>query len=446
MLDSVWAAGEALPTFPPLEGDADTDVLVIGGGLAGLMCAWQLRRAGVDCLLIEADSLCRGVTRNTTAKVTSQHGLIYARLLKHAGPEAARLYWRMQEDALAEYRRLSETIPCDFEEKDAYVYATGTSPALRAEWDALRRLGIPAAWTESLLLPFPVTGAIRFAHQGQLHPLKLAAGLARGLRIHEGTRAVEVRQGEVVTDRGRIRARRIIVATHFPIINRHGVYFLKMHQERAYVLALSPGPDVQGMYLAAEAEGLSLRNQGDVLLVGSGSHRTGRPGTGWTAAEAFARQYLPEARIVRRWATQDCMTLDGMPYVGRYSPRTPGLYVITGFNKWGMTSAMAGALLLRDMLLRRDSPYQPLLSPARGMAVLPLVRSAVAAARGLVTPTVPRCPHLGCALRWNPLEHSWDCPCHGSRFDHEGRLMDNPATGDLPHPPRKGPHPQAGGD
>ena len=436
MLDSVWTDHVTLPTFPPMEVDSETDVLVIGGGLAGLMCAYQLHRAGVDCLLIEADRLCWGVTRNTTAKVTSQHGLIYARLMKHAGAEAAKLYWRMQEDALEEYRRMKEDIPCDFEEKDAYVYATEDSPALRAEWEALGRLRIPAEWVDALPLPFPVTGAIRFPHQGQLHPLKLAAGLARGLRIHEGTRAMEVRTGEVVTNRGRIRAQRIIVATHFPIFNKHGGYFLKMFQDRSYVLALSPGLDVQGVYLDAAQGGLSLRNQGDLLLVGCGSHRTGRPGQGWAAAEAFARQYCPGADIVARWATQDCMTLDGMPYVGPYSPRTPGLYVVTGFGKWGMTSAMAAAMLLRDMLLGRENPYQSLLSPSRAMAALPLLRNAGASALGLMTPTVPRCPHLGCALRWNPLEYSWDCPCHGSRFDREGRLMDNPATGDLPHPPK----------
>ena len=444
MLESVWADGVTLPAFPALEGHGETDVLVIGGGLAGLLCAHLLHRAGMDCMLIEADSLCRGVTRNTTAKVTSQHGLIYARLMKHAGAEAAKLYWRMQEDALGEYRRLSGDIPCDFGEKDAYLYATGDSPALREEWEALRRLGIPAEWVDTLALPFPVTGAIRFPRQGQLHPLKLAAGLARGPRIHEGTRAVEIRPGEVITQRGRIRARRIIVATHFPIFNRHGGYFLKMVQDRAYVLALSPGMDVQGIYLAAEEGGLSLRNQGDMLLVGCGGHRTGRPGQGWAAAEAFARQYCPQARILRRWAAQDCMTLDGMPYVGAYSPRTPGMYVVTGFGKWGMTSAMAAAMLLRDMLLGRESPYQPLLSPSRAMPLLPLARNAGSSALGLLTPTVPRCPHLGCVLKWNALEHSWDCPCHGSRFDREGRLLDNPATGDLPHPPK--PHPKAGGD
>ena len=444
MLDSVWTDDVTLPSFPAMEGDSETDVLVIGGGLAGLLCAYLLNRAGVDCLLIEADSLCRGVTRNTTAKVTSQHGLIYARILKRAGEEAAKLYWRMQEDALAEYRRLSGEIPCDFEEKDAYVYARGDSPALMAEREALRRLHIPAEWVDTLHLPFPVAGAIRFPRQGQLHPLKLAEGLSRGLRIHEGTRAIEARQGEVITNRGRIRARRIIVATHFPIFNRHGGYFLKLYQDRSYVLALSPGMDVQGVYLDAAEDGLSLRNQGDMLLVGCGGHRTGKPGQGWAAAEAFARQYLPEAKIVRRWATQDCMTLDGMPYAGPYSPHTPGLYVVTGFNKWGMTSAMAAAVLLRDMLLGRENPYQSLLSPSRAMAALPLLRNAGSSALGLLTPTVPRCPHLGCALKWNALEHSWDCPCHGSRFDREGQLMDNPATGDLQHPPK--PHPKAGGD
>ena len=434
MLDSVWTDHVTLPTFPPMEGDSATDVLVIGGGLAGLMCAYQLHRAGVDCLLIEADRLCRGVTRNTTAKVTSQHGLLYARLMRHAGAEAAKLFWRMQEDALGEYRRLKEDIPCDFEEKDAYVYATGDSPALRAEWEALGRLHIPAEWVDTLPLPFPVTGAIRFPHQGQMHPLKLAAGLARGLRIHEGTRAMEVRTGEVVTNRGRIRARRILVATHFPIFNRHGGYFLKMFQDRSYVLALSPGLDVQGVYLDAAEDGLSLRNQGDLLLVGCGSHRTGRPGQGWTAAEAFARQYLPEAKIIRRWATQDCMSLDGIPYIGRYGKHTPQLYVATGFNKWGMTSSMAAALLLRDLVLGKVNPYAALFSPQRKLDWPQLMRNGLAAAGNLLTPTRPRCPHLGCALKWNPQERSWDCPCHGSRFDAVGTLLDNPATGAL-HPP-----------
>ncbi|MGN0779535.1 MAG: FAD-dependent oxidoreductase [Aristaeellaceae bacterium] len=437
MLESIWTDHVTLPSFPALEGDCRTDTLIIGGGLAGLLCAYMLTKAGKDCLLIEADRLCQGVTRNTTAKVTSQHGLIYARLLRHAGPEAARLYWQVHEDALTEYRQLCQDIPCHYEEKDAYLYATADSPALRAEWNALQSLRIPAQWVDRLPLPFPVTGAIRFAHQGQLHPLQLAAGLARGLRIHEHTRAIEVRQGEAVTNRGRIRAGQIIVATHFPIFNKHGGYFVKMHQERSYVLALSPGMDVQGMYLDASADGLSLRNAGELLLVGCGSHRTGKPGQGWTAAEAFARQYLPEADIVRRWANQDCVTLDGMPYVGPYSPHTPGLYVITGFNKWGMTSAMAAALLMRDRLLGRDNPGAALLSPSRAMPLLPLMRSAGAAAAGLLTPTVPRCPHLGCALRWNPQEHSWDCPCHGSRFDSQGRLLDNPATGSLKHQPPK---------
>lgn len=430
MMDSLWA-DTALPTFPPLEQDTQTDVLIIGGGLAGILCAYTLTQAGADCLLIEADTICGGVTRNTTAKITSQHGLLYGKLERQFGPEAARLYWKANEVALRRYRQLAKAFPCDFAEKPSYVYALDRPEALQAELAALERLGIPAAFADHVPLPFPTAGAIRFEGQGQFHPLKLAAGVARDLPIREHTAARAFEKNTVVTDHGRVRAKHIIVATHFPLLNKHGGYFLKLYQHRSYVLALEGAMDVRGMYLDAAENGISLRNYGPWLLLGGGGHRTGKPGGGWAALEDFARKYFPNARETCRWATQDCMTLDGVPYIGQYGRHTPGLYVATGFNKWGMTGSMVAAMVLSDLVQGKQNPYAAVFSPARTMLRPQLLANLTEATASLLTVSKPRCPHMGCALKWNPRERTWDCPCHGSRFTEEGELLDNPATGGL---------------
>ena len=223
---------------------------------------------------------------------------------------------------------------------------------------------------------------------------------------------------------------KIIIATHFPILNKHGGYFLKLYQHRSYVLALKGAPVPGGMIIDEDKKGLSFRSWGEQLLLGGGSHRTGKRGGGWRELEAFARQHYPSAQITARWATQDCMTLDGVPYIGRYARSTPDLYVAAGFNKWGMTSSMAAALALTRMVQGKATPYASLFDPARTMLRPQLLANAAESTAGLLTPTVPRCPHLGCALKYNPAELSWDCPCHGSRFGEDGSLLDNPATDD----------------
>ena len=420
-----------MPRFPRLEHDLETGVLIIGGGLAGVMCAHRLARSGVDYVLIEADRICHGVTRNTTAKITSQHGLIYGKLLREFGMDTARKYWEANEAAIREYRELASTAECDFVSKDNYIYAVDSAKALEEEMDALERLGIPAQFVKKLPLPLITAGAIRFQNQAQFNPLKLVSGIAKGLNIYERTAAKAFEGNTVMTDRGKITASKIIVATHFPIINKHGSFFLKMYQQRSYVLALENGPQMNGMYLDAVENDLSFRNYGDRLLVGGGGHRTGKKGGGWTELEAFTRRGIPGAREVCRWATQDCMTLDGVPYIGQYSRRTPNLYVASGFNKWGMTASMAASMVLSDLVQGRENPYADIFSPSRTMLRPQLFINSFEAAVNLLTPTKPRCPHMGCALKWNPQEHSWDCPCHGSRFAKDGSLLDNPATGDL---------------
>ncbi len=431
MIDSLWADTAQLPSFSSLKQDVRTDVLIVGGGLAGLLCAYMLTQDGVNCLLIEADTICSGISRNTTAKLTSQHGLIYGKLEREFGPDTARLYWEANEAALAQYRRLSRKFPCDFQEKNAYVYAVEQQDKLEDELSALERSRIPADYVDTLPLPFAVSAAIRFKNQAQFHPLKFAAGIAQGLNIYEHTAARALEGTTVITDHGRIKADSIIVATHFPLLNKHGSYFLKMFQHRSYVLALEQAPDLEGMYIDEKDTGLSFRNYNNLLLLGGGAHRTGKQGGNWEELERFARKYYPQASIKERWAAQDCMTLDGIPYIGPYSRSTKGLYVATGFNKWGMTSSMAAAMILCDLVQGRENPYAAVFSPSRTILRPQLFVNAVEAAVNLLTPSTPRCPHMGCALKWNPQERSWDCPCHGSRFTKEGKLLDNPATGNL---------------
>jgi len=434
-MDSIWENDVQMPHFLPLAGELQTDVLVIGGGLAGILCAWQLKQEGVDCVLIEQGRIMGGVSGRTTAKLTSQHGLIYGKLLKAQGPEQARLYWQANQAAVEKLSALAERADCDFSRQNSYLFTTTSPEALEAEMAAYERLGIPAQWESSLPLPFPVAGAIGFSDQAQFHPLKLAAYLAEDLQIYENTKALSFSGNRVQTPKGTVTAKKIIVATHFPLLNKHGAYFLKLYQHRSYVIALENAARTEGMYLDCEQNGLSIRSAGNWLLLGGGGHRTGKQGHGWKLPEMAAEKYYPQGKIVSRWATQDCMSLDGMPYIGRYSKATPDLYVATGFQKWGMSSSMVAARLLTDLILDRENPGEVLFSPSRRSGYKQLLCNSAESAVNLLRPTRPRCPHLGCALRWNAAEHSWDCPCHGSRFDRNGKLLNNPATDDMKHPP-----------
>lgn len=428
---SKWSDSVTLPRFPHLEKDVRTDVLIIGGGLAGILCAYMLKDAGVNYILAEAKTIGSGITKNTTAKITSQHGLIYHKLAKSAGAQNAALYLRANQEAVAIYKKLCGDYPCDFKEMDSYVYSTTGNEALEKEVQTLLKLGFPAELVRDIPLPFPVTGAVRFPGQAQFHPLKFLGGIAEDLNIYENTMIKDVAPHRAVTDYGDITADKIIVATHFPFINRHGSYFLKMYQQRSYVLALEHAADVNGMYVDAASGGLSFRNCGGLLLFGGGGHRTGKTGGGWDELRKLAGKYYPNAKELYHWAAQDCMTLDSVPYVGQYSKNTPGLYVATGFNKWGMTGSMVSARLLTSLVMGDTPAYSSVFSPSRSMLKPQLAANAIQATANILTPTVPRCPHMGCALKWNPQEHSWDCPCHGSRFAEDGGLIDNPSLHSL---------------
>lgn len=428
-MESLWEATANMPKFSSLRGDLDTDVLIIGGGMAGVLCAYALHQAGVNYVLAEAKEIGSGVTACTTAKITAQHGIIYHKLGKQAAA-----YYRANQQAVEDYRALCRGIDCDFEEKDAFVYSLTDFAKLQKEVAALDALGASAELVNNTELPFPVAGLARLGNQAQFHPLKFLAAISKGLHILENTQVSELVGTTAVTPKGKIWAKRVVVATHFPFLNKHGSYFLKMYQHRSYVLALEGVKPPQGMYVSDEKTGLSFRSAGDLLLLGGGGHRTGKKGGGWEELRSFAREHYPNAKEVHRWATQDCMTLDNMPYIGPYSASTKGLYVATGFHKWGMTGSMVAARVLSEILQGKPSPYGELFSPSRSMLKPQLAANGAQALAGWLTPTVPRCPHLGCTLKWNPQEHSWDCPCHGSRFAGDGKLLDGPATGNLKKP------------
>lgn len=427
-MKSIWQDSAPRKEYKRLDENIKTDVLIIGGGMAGLLTAHKLKAAGVDAVLVESERICSGVTGNTTAKLTYQHGLIFDKLIKNMGRERAKLYLLAHKEALSEYKILSKKIPCDYEVKDSFVYSLTDREKIEREIDAINLLGGSAELSYAEELPFQVSGAVKVPCQAEFNPLKFVFSLAKDLPIYENTKVKEIGTRKAVTEKGEIFADKIIVATHFPFINKHGSYFLKMYQHRSYVLALRGADGIDGMYVDENDKGLSFRSYEDLLLIGGGAHRTGKTGGSYAELEVFAKKYYPQAKIVSKWAAQDCMTLDKMAYIGNYSKRTPDLYVATGFNKWGMSSSMLSAMILADLVQGKKNDYGELFSPSRSILHPQLIVNAFESAKGLLTPTTPRCPHLGCALKYNRAEHSWDCSCHGSRFSESGELLDNPAT------------------
>ncbi len=418
------------------------DVIVVGAGLAGLLTAYYLQDQGKKVLVLEAREAASGQTGRTTAKITSQHGVKYSKLIKKIGREKARMYAQANEAAIGEYEQLiqKEGIDCHFERQSAWLYTNQQPELLEQEAKAATVLGIDAFFTSETDLPFPVSGAVCFRNQAQFIALEFVRHLASKLEIREHTKVRKIRGNIVFTEKEAFRAEQIVVATHYPIRNVPGFYFLRQHQERSYVLALSGNREIKGMYLGIDQDGLSIRRMGDWILLGGGSHRTGdRQATGaYSFLEQAAKQYFPECKVVKHWAAQDCMPHDGIPFIGRYSIFTPNLYVITGFQKWGMTSSMVAALILRDELCGGKNPYAGLFRPQRVLFragirdfLVDMGESVKGLFKGWIWRKAPRCSHMGCELVWNPEEKSWDCPCHGSRFEKDGNLLDNPALKDI---------------
>lgn len=430
---SVWEE-ERLPEFGELKGSVKTDVLIIGGGIAGLLTAFELQNSGVSCAIAERGRLCRGVTGKTTAKITFQHGLIYGKIAQSRGFERAKMYFEANRNALLRYAELCRDIDCDFQKVDSYIYSKDDRRVLENEIEALSRIGFSAKLCEELDLPLKTAGAVRFSNQAQFAPLKFLSGIVRALsektQIFENTHIIELNGKTALSTCGRITADKIVIASHFPFINRHGSYFLKLYQSRSNVVALENAPNLNGIYMDEDKNGLSFRNYKSFLLIGGGAHKTGERCRKRELVE-FAQNAYPDAVPRYLWGAQDCVSLDEVPYIGNYSALTPDMYVAAGFNKWGMTNSMAAAEILRDMILGRKNEFAEVFDPSRSILKKQLLINGFNAVKNLLAPRLPRCPHMGCALKWNSAENSWDCPCHGSRFSDDGALLDNPANCDL---------------
>lgn len=426
-MDSVWQDTCILEEKKALQGDRKTDVLIIGGGMTGILCGRFLTDQGVDCVVAEAQKVGQGITARTTGKITSQHGLIYDKLLRKKGLEYARLYLEANEKAIRTYANLCENADCHFERISSLVYSLEGKEKLEKELKALDTIGYKARYKEHPNLPFPTDGAVEFPLQAQFHPLEFLKAISQGIHIYENTPVSKITKNGALTPKGRIIAKQIIIASHFPFWNRHGGYFVKMFQERSCVLAGTGGWELDGMYIDGSGEGLSLRNYGPLTLVGSSSQRTGKPVCGWQRLEDFCQDFFPSWKEEYRWANQDCISLDGVPYIGSYYGGQEHVLTATGYNKWGMSGSMVAAMLLADLVLQKENPFASVFSPQRSILSWQLAINGFEAAKNLLTPTAPRCSHLGCALKWNAREVSWDCPCHGSRFNEEGRWIEAPA-------------------
>lgn len=475
-MESIWSKTCEIPKRLPLDSDIEADVAVIGGGMAGILTAYQLECAGVRTVVLEAGRIGGGQTRNTTAKITSQHGMFCHDLIEKKGRDAAGQYVRANQAAVEEYKRIveEERIDCDLEEKDSYVYSQDEKK-LKDEAEAAAELGIEASFEPCIEIPVSCAGAVRFARQAQFHPLKFIRALAEKLTIYEDSPVKEVGEHTVKTPCGSVRAGKIVFATHYPFVNFPGMYFTRMHQERSYVLALEDTEPINGMYIGDGKDTLSFRQFGRYLLFGGEGHRTGEnkeggkyEGGSYAGLREVAGELYPQSREAAFWSAQDCITADNVPFIGRYASDRPDWFVATGFQKWGMTSSMVSAMIIRDMICGTENPWAEVFSPSRfsaeeipqimkdsGKAVKGLTKrffhipdetsARLAPGHGAVVETESGkagvyktedqkiykvdivCPHLGCELVWNPDEKTWDCPCHGSRFDYKGNLIEGPA-------------------
>lgn len=485
---SYWLTSTASPGYPALEKDIKVDAAVVGGGLVGVTAAYLLKQENLTVALIEAGRIGQGTTGHTTAKITSQHSLIYSKLIEQVGLEKARQYAEANEFAITFIENLvkNKMIDCDFSQQAAYVYTREDQYIKRIEEEvkAAAGLGIKAFYQEQTALPFAVRAAERFDNQAQFHPRKYLLALAKdipggGSHIFEQTRAVDFPGGRpfvITTGSGHtVTADNVIIASHFPAYGGSGYYFARIYPERAYALAVEAKEQFPGgIYVAAEPAGASLRSAphdgGELIIVVGGRHRTGQgPPTEdhYRNLVQLAGQTFNVTGIPFRWSAQDYTTLDEIPYVGPLSNRDTHVYVATGFRKWGITNGTAAALLLKDLIIHGESPWAAVYDPARFMAD-PMIKSAVspgadiAAPKSGAPPEIPEaaalapgesmvatvegkrvglyrddrgrlhavyitCTHMGCELVWNGAELSWDCPCHGSRFTCEGEIMEGPA-------------------
>lgn len=494
-MNSLWLDSVKTNKFSSLDSDIETDICIIGAGVFGLTCAYYLSKLGFKVAVLEKDGIGEKTTGHTTAKITSQHSLFYDYLINSYGKKFASDYLEANENAIKNIKQIIDVkkIKCDFAYQNSYVYTTKKSEleAIKKEVKAVESLGFPCEFVTKTGLPFEIEGAICFKKQAQFHPLKYLYGLcdsisSHGGKIYTNTVVTGVEKDLdstyfVSTNTNTVRSKFVIVATHYPFINFPGLYFLKMYQSTSYIIAVDTKKTLfNGMYINDTSPIFSYRTvkyQGkDLLLIGGGDHKTGQPSCyqdTYGILEQEARKFYPNCEVLYRWNTRDCISLDKIPYIGSYSASMPGIFVGTGFKKWGMTLSNVAANVIVDSIRGKENKYAYLFEPSRlkpiknrdemknvlvqsaNSLVLDKFKSANMSfdeiqnnsgsiieinkekigvyknPEGKIYAVKPICTHLGCLLSWNDVDKTWDCPCHGSRFDYQGKNIYDPAFKNL---------------
>lgn len=489
---SQWIDTTPESSFPALSEDLRVDTAIVGGGITGITAATHLAEAGRTVALLEKDRVITKVTGHTTAKLTSKHGIVYDRLVSNFGEKKARQYAEANEAAIDEVEtRVDERgIDCEFRRSPGYTYASSyrDRKTVKDEAKAAQRLGLPASYVDNVPLPFTDAPAVRFDDQAQFHPRKYLLALAEDLadagHVFENTRVTDVTPGNpcrVTTNRGVVTADNVVVASHFPFIDR-GFYFARMAPKRSYLLAARLSDPPPGMFYNTGSPYFSVRSypdaDDDLILIGGQSHETGQDGETtdrYRELASTARERFDIESIEYRWSTQDYTSVDGVPFIGKLGPTAENVYVGTGYGGWGMTNGTAAGGILADLVRGESNPWADVFDPMRFKPkasaktftsenvenTLRLVadriripesgdRYSVSACEasvvrengypigvyrddeGEVHAVSAICPHMKCLVTWNDAEKSWDCPCHGSRFDCDGTVLDGPATRDLP--------------
>ncbi|ADK16402.1 MULTISPECIES: FAD-dependent oxidoreductase [Clostridium] len=495
ILESYWIDSTSKTNYPSLKEDIQVDIAIIGGGIAGITCAFLLKKEGFKVAVLEADNIANGTSGHTTAKITSQHHLIYDKLINEFGMEKARQYAEANEISIRFIENLVKeyNIDCDYKHVPAYMYTQDKNyvKSLEKEVKAAQSLGLKAEYLDNIPLPLPIEGAVYFKDQAEFHPKKYLLSLAdkipgNGSYIFEKTTIIDVeseapcillsRNGKKVT------SSKLIIASHFPCYDNLGLYFTRLKPDRSYVLALKIKEKFpEGTFINAESPGRSLRSQTDngkeIVLIGGEGHKTAHGENTinhYNNLKCFSENIFSVEKILYQWSTQDYITLDGVPYIGKLTSSSKNIYVATGFGKWGMTNSTAAAVLLKDLIMNHDNPWEQIYNPSRSITLnstknffvenfdvakqllegkLSYASSELKFKKGEgkvftfngnkygaykdedgITHIVDiTCTHIGCELVWNDAEKTWDCPCHGSRFSYEGDVVEGPAHRRLNH-------------
>lgn len=484
--EALWLDTAAEPAFPRLEGEIDVDVAIVGGGIAGVTAALLLKRAGSRVAVLEAARTARGVTGCTTAKVSALQATMYSTIVARHGQAAARAYAAASVSGVEQVAAIvaAEEIDCDLQRRPAYTYAADRNErdSVRRELAAARDAGLAVDWVDGPDLPYATDGAVRLPGQLQLHPVRYVQGMAAavagdGSHVFENSRVLGVDRGSparVSTAQGVVRCNHVVIATHYPILDR-GLYFARLDAQRSYCIAarLTGGELPQGMSISAGSNSRSIRSSGESLIVGGEGHPAGSRQAEperFKALEAFAREHWSVAKVTHRWSAQDVVPYDHLPMIGAYRPGSDRLWVSTGFMKWGLSTATFAAMTIVDEISGAENPWASTFSPTRfSLRSAPalmqlgakfsadLVGDRMRPPQALSAESIPvgearivqdglgkkgvfrdgsgelhgvslRCTHLGCLLRFNAAERSWDCPCHGSRFAVDGEVLEGPAV------------------